>query len=126
MRIAFQNADCRCVFSSEWNRFAAKTYEADFHEKPQGDIRDIKSNQIPRHDILVAGFPCQPFSISGVSKKGSLGRPHGFQDPAQGTLFLEIKRIVRDKQPSAFLLENVKNLQHHDKKRTFKVILEAL
>ena len=125
-RIAFQNADCECVFSSEWNPFAAKTYETNFGETPHGDITQIPSGEIPKHDILVAGFPCQPFSISGVSKKGSLGRPHGFDDPTQGTMFFEIKRILKDKRPAAFLLENVKNLQHHDKKQTFKAILEAL
>jgi len=125
-RIAFEKAGCKCVFSSEWDRFAQITYEKNFGEKPAGDIRKIESSEIPDHDILVAGFPCQPFSISGVSKKNALGKPHGFNDPTQGTLFFEIKRILRDKNPQAFLLENVKNLQSHNKKNTFKVIMDTL
>lgn len=125
-RLAFEKAGCKCVFSSEWDRFAQQTYEANFGEKPHGDIRKIPSSEIPDHDILVAGFPCQPFSISGVSKKNALGRPHGFDDPTQGTLFFEIKRILQDKKPKAFLLENVKHLQRHDKGRTFHVIMQAL
>lgn len=126
MRIAFERAGCRCVFSSEWNRFAQQTYEANFRERPKGDITKISSAEIPDHDILVAGFPCQPFSISGVSKKNSLGLPHGFDDPTQGTLFFEIKRIIADKRPGAFLLENVKHLYRHDHGRTFKIILSTL
>lgn len=126
MRIAFEKAGCKCVFSSEWDKFAQQTYKANFREKPEGDIRKIQSKDIPDHDILVAGFPCQPFSISGVSKKNALGKPHGFDDPTQGTLFFEIKRILKDKMPSAFLLENVKNLRSHDKGRTYKVIYESL
>ncbi|MBA7699582.1 DNA-cytosine methyltransferase [subsurface metagenome] len=125
-RIAFEKAGCECVFSSEWDKFAHQTYEANFGEKPKGNIREIPSSEIPKHDILVAGFPCQPFSISGVSKKKSLGMPHGFEDPTQGTLFFEIKRILRDKKPRAFLLENVKNLRSHDKKRTFRIIMDTL
>ncbi|OFW62426.1 MAG: DNA (cytosine-5-)-methyltransferase [Actinobacteria bacterium RBG_19FT_COMBO_36_27] len=125
-RIAFEKAGCKCIFSSEWDKFAQITYERNFGEKPAGDIRKIQSSEIPDHDILVAGFPCQPFSISGVSKKNSLGRPHGFNDPTQGTLFFEIKRILEDKKPQSFLLENVKNLQSHNKKNTFKVIIDTL
>jgi len=125
-RQAFEQAGCRCVFSSEWNRFAQQTYHANFNEMPAGDIKLINSKDIPHHDILVAGFPCQPFSISGVSKKTSLKKPHGFQDPAQGTLFFEIKRILGDKKPRAFLLENVKHLRRHDKERTFRIILDSL
>ncbi len=125
-RIAFQKAGCECVFSSEWDKFAQQTYEANFGEKPKGNIREISSSEIPKHDILVAGFPCQPFSISGVSKKNSLGKPHGFNDPTQGTLFFEIKRILEDKKPQAFLLENVKNLRSHDRGRTYKVIKSTL
>jgi DNA (cytosine-5)-methyltransferase 1 len=125
-RTAFERAGCRCVFTSEWNRFAAQTYEANFGDKPHGDITKIDASEIPDHEILVAGFPCQPFSISGVSKKNALGRAHGFDDPTQGTLFFDIKRILKEKRPAAFLLENVKNLQHHDKGRTFKVIMETL
>jgi len=125
-RLAFEKAGCECVFSSEWDKFAQQTYEANFGEKPHGDIRDIQSSEIPDHDILVAGFPCQPFSISGVSKKNALGRPHGFDDPTQGTLFFEIKRIIQDKKPTAFLLENVKHLKRHDKGNTYRVIRDAL
>jgi DNA (cytosine-5)-methyltransferase 1 len=125
-RIAFEKAGCKCVFSSEWDKFAQITYEKNFGEKPSGDIRKIRSSVIPDHDILVAGFPCQPFSISGVSKKNALGRPHGFDDPTQGTLFFEIKRILKDKKPQSFLLENVKNLRSHNKKNTFKVIIDTL
>jgi len=125
-RIAFEKAGCKCVFSSEWDKFAQQTYEANFGEKPKGNIREIPSSEIPDHDILVAGFPCQPFSISGVSKKKALGRPHGFEDPTQGTLFFEIKRILKDKKPKAFLLENVKNLKSHDRRRTYQVIKDAL
>lgn len=126
MRLAFEAADCDCVFSSDWDKHSQKTYEANFHEKPEGDIRQVSSKQIPEHDILVGGFPCQPFSISGVTKKNSLGRPHGFEDKTQGTLFFEVARIIHDKQPAAFLLENVKNLTRHDKGRTFETILETL
>ncbi len=125
-RLAFEKAGCKCVFSSEWDKFAQQTYEANFGEKPKGDIRQIPGSEIPDHDILVAGFPCQPFSISGVSKKNALGKPHGFDDPTQGTLFFEIKRILQDKQPPVFLLENVKNLRSHDKKNTYKIIRHIL
>lgn len=126
MRIAFEKAGCECAFSSEWDKHAQKTYEANFGDMPKGDIRDIKSSEIPDHDILVAGFPCQPFSISGISKKNALGKPHGFDDPTQGTLFFEIKRIIRDKRPMAFLLENVKHLKRHDKGETYRVIRDSL
>ena len=126
MRIAFEKAGGKCVFTSEWDKFAQQTYEANFGEKPWGDIREIKSSDIPDHDILVAGFPCQPFSISGVSKKNSLGKPHGFDDPTQGTLFFELKRIIEEKKPTAFLLENVKNLRSHDKGNTYRIIHKTL
>jgi len=125
-RIGLERAGGRCVFSSEWDRFAQVTYEANFHERPHGDIRQIPSGQIPRHDILAAGFPCQPFSIAGVSKKVSLSKPTGFDDQIQGTLFFEISRILRATRPKALLLENVKNLLHHDEGRTLDVILAAL
>ncbi|HUT29108.1 MAG TPA: DNA (cytosine-5-)-methyltransferase [Sedimentisphaerales bacterium] len=125
-RLAFEKAGCECVFSSEWDKFAQQTYEANFGEKPRGNIREIPTSEIPDHDILVAGFPCQPFSISGVSKKKALGRPHGFQDVTQGTLFFEIKRILRDKKTPVFLLENVKHLKRHDKGNTYRVILDTL
>jgi len=126
MRLAFEKAVGKYIFSSEWDESACKTYEANFGEKPYGDIYKINSSDIPDHDILVAGFPCQPFSISGVSKKNSLGKPHGFDDPTQGNLFFELKRIIQDKKPLAFLLENVKNLKSHDKGNTYKVIRNTL
>jgi DNA (cytosine-5)-methyltransferase 1 len=116
----------RCVFSSEWDRYAKETYKANFGEVPYGDIREIKKRSIPDHDILLAGFPCQPFSLAGISKKKSLGRKHGFEDETQGTLFFEIKEILRQKQPKAFMLENVKNLLSHDSKHTFEVIRHTL
>ena len=125
-RIAFQNVGGRCVFSSEWDRYAKETYKANFGEVPYGDIREIKKRSVPDHDILLAGFPCQPFSLAGVSKKRSLGRKHGFQDETQGTLFFEIKEILKKKKPKAFMLENVKNLLSHDNKHTFKVIMDTL
>lgn len=125
-RIAFQNLGGHCVFSSEWNDYAKKTYEANFGEVPFGDITKINEDEIPDHDILIAGFPCQPFSIAGVSKKNALGRAHGFKDETQGTLFFDIIRIIDRKRPKAFLLENVKNLVSHDKGKTFKVIQGAI
>jgi len=125
-RIAFQEAGGRCIFTSEWDKFAKQTYEANFGEHPYGDIRKINKREIPAHDMLCAGFPCQPFSLAGVSKKNSLGRKHGFDDETQGTLFFEIKEIIRIKRPKAFLLENVKNLLSHDKGKTFEVIRHAL
>lgn len=126
MRIAFEWAGGQCVYSSEWNKYSQKTYFANFGEQPDGDITQVPTDAIPDHDILVAGFPCQPFSIAGVSKKNSLGRATGFEDKTQGTLFFEVCRILKAKRPKAFMLENVKNLCSHDKGRTFKVILEAL
>ena len=125
-RIAFEEAGCECVFSSEWDKFAQLTYEANFGEKPAGDIIAIPNEEIPAHDILVAGFPCQPFSISGVSKKNALKVPHGFKDPTQGTLFFEIKRILEYRRPAAFMLENVKNLRNHDRGITYKIIMDIL
>lgn len=126
MRIAFQNLGGKCVFTSEWNHFAQKTYEANFGEVPFGDITKIHETEVPEHDVLLGGFPCQPFSIAGVSKKNSLGRAHGFRDETQGTLFFDVARIIEEKRPKAFLLENVKNLVSHDKKNTFRVIKNAL
>jgi DNA (cytosine-5)-methyltransferase 1 len=125
-RTAFEQAGGRCVYSSEWDRNSQKTYQANFGEIPDGDIRAVKKERIPNHDILVAGFPCQPFSIAGVSKKISLGRKHGFEDVEQGNLFFEIAEVLRVKRPKAFLLENVKNLKSHDKGNTFRVISETL
>ena len=126
MRIAFEKSGGRCVFSSEWNKFSQQTYEANFGDVPDGDITEIKAKDIPNHDILVGGFPCQPFSIAGVSSKKALGRKHGFEDETQGTLFFDIVRIIGEKKPRAFLLENVKNLKGHDKGNTFRVIMKKL
>jgi len=126
IRLAYQNLGGKCVFTSEWNNFAKKTYEANFGEVPFGDITKISEKSIPDHDILLAGFPCQPFSIAGVSKKNALGRKHGFLDETQGTLFFDIARILEYKKPKAFMLENVKNLVSHDKGNTFRVIRNTL
>ena len=126
MRIAYEKAGCHCVYSNEWNKYSQQTYFANFGEQPDGDITQVDEADIPDHDILVAGFPCQPFSIAGVSKKQSLGRATGFEDKTQGTLFFDICRILKAKRPKAFMLENVKNLCSHDKGHTFKVITESL
>ncbi|MFZ4544727.1 MAG: DNA (cytosine-5-)-methyltransferase [Saprospiraceae bacterium] len=126
IRLAYQNQGGKCVFTSEWDKFAKKTYEINFGEVPFGDITKIREHDIPDHDLLLAGFPCQPFSIAGVSKKNSLGKNHGFLDETQGTLFFDVARIIKHKRPKAFMLENVKNLLSHDKKRTFQVIHNAL
>jgi DNA (cytosine-5)-methyltransferase 1 len=126
IRMAYQNLGGKCVFTSEWNNFAKKTYEANYGEVPFGDITKIDEHSIPDHDLLLAGFPCQPFSIAGVSKKNALGRKHGFLDETQGTLFFDIARILAHKRPKAFMLENVKNLVSHDKGNTFKVIRNTL
>lgn len=126
MRIAFDNVGGTCVYSNEWNKYSQKTYFANFGEQPEGDITQVDEADIPDHDILVAGFPCQPFSIAGVSKKNSMGKATGFEDKTQGTLFFDVCRILKEKRPKAFLLENVKNLRSHDRGRTFKVIRESL
>lgn len=126
MRIAFTKQGGVCVFSSEWDKYAQKTYFDNFDVMPQGDITKIDAREVPDHDILVAGFPCQPFSIAGVSKKNSLGRATGFQDKTQGTLFFDVCRILEAKRPKAFLLENVKNLKSHDHGNTWRVIQESL
>lgn len=126
MRIAYEKAGGHCVYSNEWNKYSQQTYFANFGEQPDGDITKVNAATIPDHDILVAGFPCQPFSIAGVSKKQSLGRATGFEDKTQGTLFFDICRILKAKRPKAFMLENVKNLKSHDRGRTFKIITEAL
>ena len=123
IRLAYQNLGGKCVFTSEWNNPAKKTYEANFGEVPFGDITKISEKEIPDHDLLLAGFPCQPFSIAGVSKKNALGKAHGFLDETQGTLFFDIARIIDHKRPKAFMLENVKNLVSHDKKNTFNCLL---
>ncbi|MDO5576336.1 MAG: DNA (cytosine-5-)-methyltransferase [Fibrobacter sp.] len=125
-RIAFQKAGGKSVFSCEWDEAAQKTYEANYGEIPAGDIRSVDKDAIPEHDVLCAGFPCQPFSLAGVSKKNSMGRATGFDDQTQGTLFFEIKEILAKKRPAAFMLENVKNLFRHDKGHTFEVIRHTL
>jgi len=140
LRLAFEAAGATCICTAEYDKWAQKTYKVFFGERNDprhmsiGNIRDafdgdaLKSEgvAIPEHDILVAGFPCQPFSLAGVSKKNALGRAHGFEDPTQGTLFFNIKEILRVRQPKIFLLENVKNLKGHDKGNTWKVIAHAL
>jgi len=125
-RLALEGVGGKCVFSSEWDKYSQKTYKAWFGEIPEGDIRRIKPAAIPDHDILAAGFPCQPFSIAGVSKKKSLGRAHGFKCATQGTLFFNIASILEMKRPPVALLENVKNLQSHDKGRTWATIKATL
>lgn len=147
IRLGFEQAGGRCVFTSEWNPYAVKTYKANHyndptHHKFNSDITSITltansnipveeayaniRNEIPDHDVLLAGFPCQPFSIAGVSKKNSLGRKHGFEDETQGTLFYDVARIIAAKKPVAFVLENVKNLKSHDRGNTFRIIMKAL
>lgn len=111
-----------CVFSSEWDRYSQRTYKKWYDETPEGDIRKIRPAEIPDHDVLAAGFPCQPFSIAGVSKKKSLGHAHGFKCATQGTLFFNVATIIEAKRPPVVLLENVKNLKSHDKARTWKTI----
>jgi DNA (cytosine-5)-methyltransferase 1 len=128
LRMGFEAAGGRCVFTSEWDKYCQVTYRTNFGEEHPiaGDIRAVPSELIPQHDVLLAGFPCQPFSIAGVSKKNALGRPHGFACEAQGTLFYEVSRILKHHRPKAFLLENVKNLVSHDKGNTFRVIRQVL
>ena len=130
IRLGFEAHGGQCVLTSEWNNFAQKTYLANFPESSNhtfiGDITKVDERDVPDHEILLAGFPCQPFSIAGVSKKNALGRPHGFECTTQGTLFFDVARIIAEKRPKAFLLENVKNLVSHDKGNTFKVIVETL
>lgn len=128
IRIGFEEVGGRCVFTSEWDSYAQKTYSANYPggHSIAGDITAVDENNIPDHDVLLGGFPCQPFSIAGVSKKNALGRAHGFADETQGTLFFDVARIIAKKQPRAFLLENVKNLRSHDKGRTFDVIHRTL
>jgi len=128
IRVGFEKSGGHCVFTSEWDKYAVKTYCENFatNHPVEGDITKVAVEDIPDHDVLLAGFPCQPFSIAGVSKKNSLGRLHGFEDKTQGTLFFDVARIIKEKQPKAFLLENVKNLMSHDKGRTFQIIKETL
>ncbi len=146
IRRGFEAIGGRCVFTSEWNKFAVRTYKANYYSDEahvfNRDIRDVTrskdmsvpeeeayrliDHEVPDHDVLLAGFPCQPFSIAGVSKKNSLGRKHGFECDTQGTLFFDVARIIAAKRPGAFVLENVKNLKSHDKGNTFRVIMKAL
>ncbi len=130
IRSGFEHHGGQCVFTSEWNKFSRKTYLENFSESSShtlvGDITNVDEEDIPDHEVLLAGFPCQPFSIAGVSKKNALGRPHGFECTTQGTLFFDVARIIAEKKPKAFLLENVRNLVSHDKGNTFRVILQTL
>ena len=128
IRLGFESAGGQCVFTSEWNDWSKKTYLENFGGGHPfiGDIVPYPAEDIPDHDVLTAGFPCQPFSIAGVSKKNALGRPHGFECTTQGTLFFDVARIIAAKRPKAFLLENVKNLLSHGKGNTFRIIMETL
>ncbi|WP_180044644.1 DNA (cytosine-5-)-methyltransferase, partial [Acinetobacter sp. YH16039] len=147
IRKGFEEIGGQCVFTSEWNKEAIRTYKANWYCDPQHhkfneDIRQVTltedpdidineayehiDNEIPDHEVLLAGFPCQPFSLAGVSKKNSLGKAHGFECEAQGTLFFDVARIIAAKQPAIFVLENVKNLKSHDKGNTFRIIMKTL
>jgi len=129
LRLGFEGLGGSCVFTCERDVNSQRTYRANFPDDGHeiaGDITQIRQEQIPGHDVLLAGFPCQPFSIAGVSKKNALGRPHGFRDEAQGNLFFRLARIIDCHRPKAFLLENVKNLRTHDGGRTFDVIMRTL
>jgi DNA (cytosine-5)-methyltransferase 1 len=147
IRKGFESIGGECLFTSEWNKYAVRTYKANHYCDPERhtfnlDIRSVTlsdqlevtedeayaniDSEIPDHDVLLAGFPCQPFSLAGVSKKNSLGRKHGFECETQGTLFFDVARIIAAKRPAAFLLENVKNLKSHDKGNTFRIICETL
>lgn len=129
LRRGFEAIGGKCVFTSEWDDACRKTYMANFEvDHPVfGDIREVDLDRdVPYYDVLLAGFPCQPFSIAGVSKKNALGRPHGFHCDTQGTLFFDVARMIEHHRPKAFLLENVKNLTSHDKGRTFEIIVRTL
>ena len=125
-RLALERWGGRCVFASEWDKYAQMTYVSNFGHMPEGDITKIHEDTIPDHDILTAGFPCQPFSIAGVTKHNALGNSHGLLHATQGTLFFDVARIIKRKRPKAFILENVKNLLSHDRGKTFKVIRHTL
>ncbi len=117
------------MFTSEWNKYARQTYCANFPGAPHevaGDITGIRPKDIPEHDVLLAGFPCQPFSIAGVSSRNALNRPHGFRCETQGILFFDVARIIAHHRPKAFLLENVKNLANHNRGHTFQVMMQTL
>lgn len=129
VRMGFEAVGGKCVFTSEWDDYSQKTYKENFPDGHAiaGDIVAVDAETgIPAHDVLLAGFPCQPFSIAGVSKKNALGRPHGFECTTQGTLFFDVARIIAAKRPKAFVLENVKNLKSHDGGNTFRVMLDVL
>lgn len=130
LRLGFQGVGGHCVFTSEWDKYSRKTYQSNFRDNHElgGDVREFSNNPhlIPDHDVLLAGFPCQPFSIAGVSKKNALGRPHGFLCDTQGTLFFDTAKIIQHHQPAAFVLENVKNLERHDRGQTFATIMNVL
>ena len=128
IRKGFESVGGQCVFTSEWDEYAQRTYRANFPDDHNiaGDITKVDASDIPSHDVLLAGFPCQPFSIAGVSKKNALGRAHGFMDKTQGTLFFDVLRILKYHKPAAFLLENVKNLRSHNKGDTFSTIMGSL
>jgi DNA (cytosine-5)-methyltransferase 1 len=129
LRRGLESIGGQCVFTSEWDKFSQQTYAANFPDDDHeinGDITKVEVADIPAHDVLLAGFPCQPFSIAGVSKKNALGRAHGFEDKTQGTLFFDVARIIAHHRPAAFLLENVRNLVSHDKGKTFQTIKDVL
>jgi DNA (cytosine-5)-methyltransferase 1 len=125
-RMALDRNGCACVFSCDRDKYCRQTYAANFGDEPQSDIREIKESTIPSFDILCAGFPCQPFSLAGVSKKNSMGVKHGFKDKDQGNLFYEIVRIAKHHKPVILFLENVKNLKSHDGGRTYKTVVNEL
>jgi DNA (cytosine-5)-methyltransferase 1 len=128
LRLAMESVGGHCVFTSEWDKYAQRTYHANFRDSGPvaGDIQAIPASDIPPHTVLCAGFPCQPFSIAGVSKKNALGRKHGFECESQGTLFYDVLRILKYHKPPCFLLENVKNLRSHDQGRTYRIVVGAL
>jgi DNA (cytosine-5)-methyltransferase 1 len=128
LRRGFENVGGRCVFTSEWDRWAQITYKANYvvDHDIAGDITQVDAGDVPDHDLLLAGFPCQPFSLAGVSKKNSLGRKHGFDCDTQGTLFFDVERIIAEKRPRAIVLENVKHLMRHDGGYTWRVIETVL
>lgn len=130
LRLGFESIGGKCVFTSEWDPWCKQTYALNFpsDHKIEGDIREFSKDpdKVPKHDVLLAGFPCQPFSIAGVSKKNALGRPHGFLCDTQGTLFFDTAQIIAHHRPTAFILENVKNLENHEQGRTFATIINVL
>src|SRR3989344_4005867 len=125
-RLALNSLGLECVFSNDYDKHACTTYSANFGEIQCKDVNEIKAHEIPEFDMLCGGFPCQPFSIAGVSKKNSLGMKHGFEDKKQGNLFFEIIRIINHHNPKILFLENVKNLKSHDKGKTWGVIKSEL